>query len=183
MSQDQLATNAEVAKFLLKALPIYLAVPLVGLLFYGLLTRENLLRVTLRPFVGYSVGLLAAGVPVLFFPFTRFEVPFTGLDVAMGGFGESPILALLFLLVFHIVAIGVGFLAALVAGRFELLIAAISVWAGVTLGYLTVIYRAISYTAEISPFDPIVVLHFFTTISYPLVALIGGAIAARYRSA
>ena len=178
MDQSTLATNSEVAAFLLRGLAVYLTLPLVAFLLYGLLSRENLLQATLKPFAGYSAGVVAAGIPVLLFPFARLKVPFTWLEVGMSGPGERPVLGLLFLLGFHAGAVGVGFLAALIAGRFELLVAAISVWVGETLGYEGVVYKAISYTAEVSPFDP---LSFVATASYPLVALIGGILALRLR--
>lgn len=176
MDQSSLATNSEVAGFLLRGLAVYLTLPLVAFLVYGLLSRENLPQAALKPFAGYSTGVVAAVLPVLFFPFARLEVPFTWLEVGMSGPGERPFAALFFLLPFHAGAIGVGFMAALIAGRFERLVAAISVWVGATLGYGGVVYKAISYTAEVSPFDP---LSFVTMASYPLVALIGASLALR----
>jgi hypothetical protein len=176
--QAEPTANGEVGELVLRALPVYLGVPLAGFLLYGLLSRGNLVRAALRPFAGYSAGLAAMAVAVFFFV-SRFEVPFGLFDVLMGGFGSRPLLALVFLLLSHVGALVVGLLAALIAGRFELLVAALSVWAGATLGYKALICLVLSYTLEGAcwPFDP---LDFVWAVSYLVLALIGGGIAARF---
>jgi hypothetical protein len=180
--QAEPTANGEVGELVLRALPVYLGVPLAGFLLYGLLSRGNLVRAALRPFAGYSAGLAAMAVAVFFF-ISRFEVPFGLFDVLMGGFGSRPLLALLFLILSHVGSLVVGLLAALIAGRFELLVAALSVWAGATLGYKAVTCRVLSYTLEGAcwPFDPFdFIFDFVGAVSYLVLALIGGVIAARF---